>query len=621
MKRFFSLLTAFAVLAPVVRADIDGDGYYRVQNTVTERYIIVLDNTGGINYASTSADLGALKTAGPFSNVVSDPASILYITKVGSEEYGPYDLSAQGTSAYGISGHYLRIRKFGNAQYYRAYATQSGVTMYIYDTAQSGNSGSVQAAGDPPATGGVRRWEWDIRPVSETGENFFGLLPDFAYGGKHYMSFYASFPFSFASSGMKAYYISEVDAANGIAVLEEVAGSVIPAATPILVECSGAEPAQNKLALLPSGGSAVTGNCLVGVYFENWGRNNYVDNDPATMRVLGVRTDGTLGFVKSSAERMPRNRAYLPVPPSAPEELRLMTRAEYDEFVETLHVTLTARNYTRAYGDANPAFGYDREGDGPLGGEPVLTCEATTTSPVGTYPIVIAAGSVTNDRVTYVNGTLTVEPAPLSVHAANAAREYGETNPSLTLTYEGFRNGETSAVLTSVPTVATEATATSPVGSYPIVVSGGAAQNYTLSYTEGTLTVTQAELTASVGDYEREEGEENPVFVIAYSGFRNGEDASVLTAVPVAATEATATSPAGTYAITVSGGAAQNYTFRYVNGTLTVSLTSALGSVAPELTAFDVYGLTGLKVRSQVTSLEGLPRGIYIVGGRKVIVR
>ena len=35
----------------------------------------------------------------------------------------------------------------------------------------------------------------------------------------------------------------------------------------------------------------------------------------------------------------------------------------------------------------------------------------------------------------------------------------------------------------------------------------------------------------------------------------------------------------------------------------------------------DVYDLNGRKVRSGSTSTEGLPRGIYIVGGKKVIVK
>ena len=36
--------------------------------------------------------------------------------------------------------------------------------------------------------------------------------------------------------------------------------------------------------------------------------------------------------------------------------------------------------------------------------------------------------------------------------------------------------------------------------------------------------------------------------------------------------------------------------------------------------AFDVYTLTGLKVRSQVTTLKGLPHGTYVVRGKVVIL-
>ncbi|MEE0363212.1 MAG: hypothetical protein UDP20_13100, partial [Prevotella sp.] len=35
----------------------------------------------------------------------------------------------------------------------------------------------------------------------------------------------------------------------------------------------------------------------------------------------------------------------------------------------------------------------------------------------------------------------------------------------------------------------------------------------------------------------------------------------------------------------------------------------------------DVYSITGQKVRSGATSLEGLPRGIYIFNGKKYVVR
>lgn len=49
--------------------------------------------------------------------------------------------------------------------------------------------------------------------------------------------------------------------------------------------------------------------------------------------------------------------------------------------------------------------------------------------------------------------------------------------------------------------------------------------------------------------------------------------------------------------------------------------TSGIRTISNETTkAQDIYDLNGRKVRSGSTSLEGLPRGIYIVGGKKVVV-
>jgi hypothetical protein len=38
-----------------------------------------------------------------------------------------------------------------------------------------------------------------------------------------------------------------------------------------------------------------------------------------------------------------------------------------------------------------------------------------------------------------------------------------------------------------------------------------------------------------------------------------------------------------------------------------------------EVQPFDVYDLSGRKVLNKVTSLDGLPNGIYIVNGRKIL--
>ena len=87
---------------------------------------------------------------------------------------------------------------------------------------------------------------------------------------------------------------------------------------------------------------------------------------------------------------------------------------------------------------------------------------------------------------------LTVNKATVTVTADNKARVYNVAEPPFTLTYLGFVNGETAAVLDVPPTASTTATQSSPVGSYPITVSGASDNNYSFNYVGGTLTITKA---------------------------------------------------------------------------------------------------------------------------------
>lgn len=152
--------------------------------------------------------------------------------------------------------------------------------------------------------------------------------------------------------------------------------------------------------------------------------------------------------------------------------------------------TVTANNYTIKYGDDIPSLGYEVSG-GTLKGKPKISCTATKTSPVGEYDIIVSRGTETNKNVTYVNGTLTIKPAPLTITAKSYSREEGEENPKFEVMYDGFKNNETSAVLTKQPTVSCSATKESPAGVYDITVSGAKAENYDITYVKGELTVTE----------------------------------------------------------------------------------------------------------------------------------
>lgn len=154
---------------------------------------------------------------------------------------------------------------------------------------------------------------------------------------------------------------------------------------------------------------------------------------------------------------------------------------------------VTVTSVSREYGETNPTFEYTVTG-GTLEGEPFITCEATATSPVGEYSVTIAKGSVTNYNVSLVDGTLTITKAPLKITAKDYTIKQGEALTTFEATYEGFKNGETSVVLTKQPTISTTATSASEPGEYDITVSGAEAQNYEISYVKGKLTIQAQDL-------------------------------------------------------------------------------------------------------------------------------
>ncbi|RYZ50783.1 MAG: hypothetical protein EOP49_13265, partial [Sphingobacteriales bacterium] len=107
----------------------------------------------------------------------------------------------------------------------------------------------------------------------------------------------------------------------------------------------------------------------------------------------------------------------------------------------------------------------------------------------GTTIITASQASDGNYPAASLSHTLTVDKAPLKIKADNKITPEAEPLPTLTATYTGFAYGETPAVLLTPAVLSTTATASSPVGAYPITVSGATAANYAISFEEGVMTV------------------------------------------------------------------------------------------------------------------------------------
>src|SRR5206468_3687345 len=136
--------------------------------------------------------------------------------------------------------------------------------------------------------------------------------------------------------------------------------------------------------------------------------------------------------------------------------------------------------------------------------QPTLTTTATASSHVAGNPYSItASGAVDTDyTISYLAGTLTVDPVALTITADSLHKNYGAALPTLTYTPSGLVNGDTKASLTTQPTLSTTATASSHVAGnpYSITASGAVDADYTISYLAGTLTVDPVAISHTIGN-------------------------------------------------------------------------------------------------------------------------
>jgi len=128
---------------------------------------------------------------------------------------------------------------------------------------------------------------------------------------------------------------------------------------------------------------------------------------------------------------------------------------------------------------------------------------------VGTTAITASqAGDGYYSAATEALNTLTVNQAELTISADNKEKSFNSANPDLTWSASGLVNGDTVAVLSGAPLLATTAALDSLVGTYPIQITAGslAAANYSLAFTEGSLTINKTvpdaptNVTATGGD-------------------------------------------------------------------------------------------------------------------------
>jgi hypothetical protein len=246
-------------------------------------------------------------------------------------------------------------------------------------------------------------------------------------------------------------------------------------------------------------------------------------------------------------------------------------------------LTVTATNGARAYGAANPTFSYTVSGyvngdtSSVVGGSAAETTSATSSSAPGSYSITFSSEALTaaNYTFSYVNGTLTVTQASQTISFAAPASPvtYGVSPISLSATASSGL-AVTFGVLSGPCAVSGSTLTVTGVGTCVVAANQAGNTDYSAAATVShSIVVTAAVLTVTANNASRAYGAANPTFTPSYSGFVNGDTSSVLSGAPSLTTTATSTSAPGSYTITSAVGtlAASNYTFGFVNGTLTVN--------------------------------------------------
>ena len=218
---------------------------------------------------------------------------------------------------------------------------------------------------------------------------------------------------------------------------------------------------------------------------------------------------------------------------------------------------------------------------------------ASGTAQGGTFTVtpsaaVLSTGAVSNYSFSFVSSTHSVDRVNLSVTANNATKTYDGVvyAGGNGVSYNGFVNNETSAVLGGTLGYAGSSQNAKNVGNYVITPNGLTSSNYTMSFVDGSLTITPAGLNAIVASLT---GSTSKVYDgntaatltpgnFAFSGFATGEGASVSKTTGTFDNANAGNNKTVTVSLSSSDMAANSGTL-LSNYTLPTSATGAIGTI------------------------------------------
>ncbi|HEX4442840.1 MAG TPA: MBG domain-containing protein [Galbitalea sp.] len=237
----------------------------------------------------------------------------------------------------------------------------------------------------------------------------------------------------------------------------------------------------------------------------------------------------------------------------------------------------------------------------------VANTDAHTAAGIHASISTCSGASDGNYAISYLAGTVTVDPAALKVTASNGTNVYGSPAPHITADYSGFVNGDGTGALTAAPICSTSTSAITPAGAHPDTAncSGLVDSNYVVSYVPGAVNVTAAPVIVTASSGTSVYGSLPPTVTASYAGLVNNENEAVFSSQPTCATTVTASAGVGDYsgAASCSGAVDPNYTFSYLTGNDSVTVA------ALTITASDGESIYGDDAPTITPSYDGLVNG------------
>ena len=348
MKRIIlTLLTAIMAL-PMLAQYTGEPGFYRIKNNgAAKRYISVANNKIEERAKKVELTSGMAQTISVYAlrtvkDPISDPGTIIYI----SGASGDLALQAQGMNTSSLLGKYHLMCADKTL-----YSEYKGTSVYLVDNNEEDEKKNAEVR---IVTQKLLRQDgygayasWDVTKV-DNDKQYFGVAPELQVGDKYYTTLFTSFAYELPA-GVKAYVVDAhaYDCQEPVAELKEVTGTV-PAATPVILECTSNKTEDNKLKPLANSPAAIAGNELKGLYFcfyltwknkeldpadedydYSWYAEikNVVNYNANTMRVLGT-VNGQLALIPAKnaqlevtnmGKYLPANKAYFTIAESEAE--------------------------------------------------------------------------------------------------------------------------------------------------------------------------------------------------------------------------------------------------------------------------------------------------------------